>query len=133
LRLAQYDIKDRRTHNRVNQVYVGAKRQLAKILGRPLTLDERKQLFVECQKGVQSVPIGDDNVVLEISLPPIPACPPTMLGARAEDRLPLRGQGVLITLRRAPPPPARAAPIAAGCEADPVPPRQSARSAGRSR
>jgi len=30
LRLAQYDIKDRRTQQRVNQVYVGAKRQLAK-------------------------------------------------------------------------------------------------------
>ena len=75
LRLAQYEIKDRRAHNRVNQVYVGAKRQVAKILGRPLTLDERKQLFAECQKGVQSVPIGDDNVVLEISLPPDPRLP----------------------------------------------------------
>ena len=74
-RLAQYDIKDRRTHNRVSQVYVAAKRHLAKLLGRPLSLDERRQLFAESQKGVQSIPIGDGSIVLEINLPPDPRLP----------------------------------------------------------
>ena len=74
-RLEQYAIKDRRTHNRVSQVYVAAKRHLAKLLARPLSLDERKQLFAESQKGVQSIPIGDGSVVLEINLPPDPRLP----------------------------------------------------------
>lgn len=74
-RLAQYEIKDKRTHNRVNQVYVAAKRHLAKLLGRPLSLEERTGLFSESRKGVQSVPLGDASVVLEISLPSDPRLP----------------------------------------------------------
>lgn len=69
-RLVQYEIKDKRTHNRVSQVYVAAKRHLAKLLSRPLSLEERTRLFAESRKGVESVPIGDGNVVLEINLPP---------------------------------------------------------------
>jgi glycosyltransferase involved in cell wall biosynthesis len=74
-RLAQYEIKDKRTHNRVSQVYVTAKRHLAKLLARPLSLEERKRLFAESQRGVQSVPVGDGSVVLEINLPPDPRLP----------------------------------------------------------
>jgi len=74
-RLAQYEIKDKRIHNRVSQVYVAAKRHLAKLLGRPLSLEERTRLFAESQKGVQSTPLGDRAVVLEISLPPDPRLP----------------------------------------------------------
>lgn len=74
-RLAQYEIKDKRIHNRVSQVYVAAKRHLAKLLGRALSLEERARLFAESQKGVQSIPLGDRAVVLEISLPPDPRLP----------------------------------------------------------
>jgi glycosyltransferase involved in cell wall biosynthesis len=74
-RLAQYEIKDKRAHNRVSQVYIAAKRHLEKLLARPLSLEERKRLFGESQKGVQSTPIGDASVVLEINLPPDPRLP----------------------------------------------------------
>jgi len=59
----------------VSQVYAAAKRHLAKLLGRPLSLEERARLFAESRKGVQSIPLGDDSVVLEINLPPDPRLP----------------------------------------------------------
>ena len=68
-RVVFYDIKDRWTHHRVNQVYIAAKVDLAKILGRPLSLAERTRLFEESRKGVAAVPVGAAGAVLEVSLP----------------------------------------------------------------
>lgn len=74
-RVAFYDVKDRWTSHRVGQVYLAAKTDLTRMLGRPLSLEERKKLFGESQRGVQAVPPGAPNPTLEIALPSDPRVP----------------------------------------------------------
>ena len=69
-RMAFHEIKDRWASHRVNQAYIAAKVDLTKILGRALSLEERKQLFSESQRGVLAIPLGAPAAVLEINLPP---------------------------------------------------------------
>lgn len=68
-RVAFYEIKDRWASHRVSQVYLSAKADLTKVLGRPLTLEERNRLFAESQKGVLAAPPGTSPSVLEVNLP----------------------------------------------------------------
>ena len=68
-RVAFYDIKDKWTSHRASHVYIAAKTDLTRILGRPLSLEERKHLFAESQIGVSAIPVGASTAVLEISLP----------------------------------------------------------------
>jgi hypothetical protein len=74
-RVTYYEVKDRWTHHRTNVVYLAAKSALAKILGRSLSAEERKRLYVESRKGVAAVPMETTNTVLEVSLPVDPRLP----------------------------------------------------------
>jgi hypothetical protein len=74
-RVTHYDIKDRWVHHRVNVVYIAAKADLTRILGRPLSFHERKHLFAESQRGASSARPTDTGMVLEINLPADPRLP----------------------------------------------------------
>jgi len=74
-RVAFYEIKDRWIHHRASQVYIAAKVDLTKVLGRPLSLEERRHLFRESQKGVAAIPAGAPEAVLEVNLPSEPRIP----------------------------------------------------------
>jgi len=74
-RVAFYDVKDRWASHRAGQVYLAAKTDLARILGRALSLEERKHLFGEAQRGVLAVPAGAPNPSLEVTLPTDPRVP----------------------------------------------------------
>jgi len=74
-RVAFHEVKDHTASHRVNQIYIAAKTDLAKILGRALSLEERKRLFSEAQRGVLAVPAGASNPSLEVALPVDPRVP----------------------------------------------------------
>ena len=56
-------------------MYLAAKRDLTRILERPLSLAEREHLFAESQKGVAAVQPGSMEAVLEVKLPTDPRLP----------------------------------------------------------
>ncbi len=68
-RMQVYEMKDLLTSLRLSRVYIAAKFDLARILGRPLTLAERRQVYQETQKGVNAIPAGAAMPVLEVTLP----------------------------------------------------------------
>jgi len=74
-RVTYYPIKDRWVHHRANLVYLAAKRDLARVLARPLSLAEREHLFAESQKGVAAVQPGSAEAALEVKLPMDPRLP----------------------------------------------------------
>ncbi|HTQ74428.1 MAG TPA: galactosyltransferase-related protein [Burkholderiales bacterium] len=81
-RVAQYEMKDRWMHHRVNLIYVYAKIDIARMTGRELNLEERRQLFAEAQKGAAA---ADSGQVMEIGLaadPRVPMRPDSALERR---------------------------------------------------
>jgi glycosyltransferase involved in cell wall biosynthesis len=68
-RMQFYEIKDLMTSLCLSQVYIAAKFDIARILGRALTLDERKQVYQQTQKGLVAIPAGAPQAVLEVTLP----------------------------------------------------------------
>lgn len=92
-RVAYYSIKDRWAQHRVNVVYIAAKRDLARMLGRPLSLAERTQLFAESQKAEAAVPGTGPGIALEVTLPVdqrLPSHPDWVLEHKLVYRFPRR-------------------------------------------
>jgi GT2 family glycosyltransferase len=81
-RVAHYDMKDRWMHHRANLIYIHAKIDIARMTGRELTLEERRRLFAEAQKGAAAADAGQ---VMEIGLaadPRVPMRPDSALERR---------------------------------------------------
>lgn len=76
IRMQFYEMKDAASSLRVSRVYMEAKSDIARMLGRPLSLEERRQIYQEAQRGVISMPSGAPAAVLEVNLPMGSPLPP---------------------------------------------------------
>ena len=66
-----YDIKDRRVHSRISQFYLQIKLDLLRLMGKPLSAEERRSTYSEVQRVITQVENGNrlSPAVIEVNLP----------------------------------------------------------------
>jgi len=69
-RVALYDVKDRWISHQISQVYLLAKADITRFLGRSPSLEERRGVYEEARKGVLAAHVSKSDIaVLEVVLP----------------------------------------------------------------
>lgn len=70
-RTRYFDIKDRRVQSRISQVYLQIKLDLARLMGRPPLLEERRAVYDEVRRVITRVEDGNRlaPAVVEVNLP----------------------------------------------------------------
>ena len=80
-RVRFYDIKDRALQHRINMLYMQAKLDLSRLLGGPLPLETRQQLYGEVRRIIrQAVDTGQPAAIVEVGLPAQLIKPPPING-----------------------------------------------------
>jgi len=66
-----YAIKDHRVQSRISQVYLQIKLDLARLMGRPPSLEERRTVYGEIQRVITQIEIGNRlaPAVIEVNMP----------------------------------------------------------------
>lgn len=80
-RMRFHEVKDRAASRRINNLYLQAKLDMMRLLGRPLALESRQAMFREIRaNALRAMASGRTGIAIEVTLPPQQIEPPAIDG-----------------------------------------------------